>query len=248
MRGSSGLAEHLSFLVTILAGHTAVQGSLYLFILILNLLCLFDALKTCTLLTKMVHNPITTILVFARAAGREAPCESSSKARITVISASANQGAAVIKRKIALAAVVCSSLTQLGDCNLVLNLLAPSIAQELVSSKILRSSVLRFMFICFVIPQRCLNVDENWVHCAICLQVNYPSLSSVHSFLCAVAVLVTDKRSDSSALPEALLEILPRCVCEFLIALFMVSDQSAFDNCLILSFREFLVYMNVRSA
>lgn len=58
---------------------------------------------------------------------------SSSKARITSISASGNQGAAMIRRKIALAGVVCSSLTQLGDCNLVLNLLGPSIVQELVS-------------------------------------------------------------------------------------------------------------------
>lgn len=39
----------------------------------------------------------------------------------------------MIRRKIALAGVVCSSLTQLGDCNLVLNLLGPSIVQELVS-------------------------------------------------------------------------------------------------------------------
>lgn len=69
------------------------------------------------------------------------------------------------------------------------------------------------------------------------LQVSYPSLCSMYSFLCAVAVLSTDKRSDSSVLPEALQEILPRCVAEFLIALFKVSNQSASDICLTLRFR-----------
>lgn len=54
----------------------------------------------------------------------------------------------------------------------------------------------------------------------------------MHSFLCAVAVLSMDKRSDSSGLPEALQEILPRCVAEFLIALFKVSNQPASDVCL----------------
>jgi len=139
MRGSSGLAEHLSFLVTLLAGHTTAQ------------------------------------------AGRESLAGSSSKARITSISASGNQRAAFVRGRIALSGVVCSSLTQLGDCNLVLNLLAPSLLPELVS---------------------------------------YPSFCSVHSFLCAVAVLSTDKRSDSSVLPEGLQEILPKCVAEFLISIF----------------------------
>lgn len=150
MRGSSGLAEHLSFLVTLLAGHTTAQ------------------------------------------AGREALAGVlSSKARIKSISASGNLREATIRRKIALAGVICSSLTQLGDCNLVLNLLGSSIQQELVRS---------------------------------------PSLGSVHSFLCAVVLLSTDKRSDSSDLPEALQNILPQCVAEFLIALYKCETPAGGDD------------------
>ena len=59
--------------------------------------------------------------------------------------------------------------------------------------------------------------------------MKFPSLGSIHSFLCAVAVLSTDKRSDSSDLPKALQNIIPQCVAEFLIALFKVSSESASD-------------------
>lgn len=84
---------------------------------------------------KGVCSPISYTLVFVRAAGREALAGVlSSKARIKSISASGNLREATIRRKIALAGVICSSLTQLGDCNLVLNLLGSSIQQELVSS------------------------------------------------------------------------------------------------------------------
>ncbi|KAG0590671.1 hypothetical protein KC19_1G118100 [Ceratodon purpureus] len=149
MRGSSGLAEHLSFLVTLLAGHTTAQ------------------------------------------AGREALAGVlSCKARIKSISESGILGETIVRRKIALAGVVCSSLTQLGDCNLVLYLLGPSIQKELV---------------------------------------RFPSFDSVHSFLCAVAVLSTDKRSDSSDLPEALRTIIPQCVAEFLIAFFKCESLAGGD-------------------
>lgn len=61
---------------------------------------------------------------------------SSSKNRINLIVASGNQGT-YVRRKIAVAGVVSNCLTQLGDCNLVLNLLGPSIQQELVSSELI---------------------------------------------------------------------------------------------------------------
>nr|XP_024366973.1 testis-expressed protein 10-like isoform X2 [Physcomitrium patens] len=141
MRGSSGLVEHLSFLMTLLAGHTSAQE-------------------------------VSTEKESLAGA-------SSSKNRINLIVASGNQGT-YVRRKIAVAGVVSNCLTQLGDCNLVLNLLGPSIQQELI---------------------------------------RYPSVGSVYSFLCATAVLSTDNRSDKYVLPEALEEVLPQCMAEFLIAL-----------------------------
>jgi hypothetical protein len=135
-----------------------------------------------------------------------------------------------MRRKIALAGVVCSSLTQLGDCNLVLNLLGPSIQQELVSLGTWVPVMLCAR--CHTLPS-CydpqlwigeLNIltIKGWIHYHVLLQVKFPPFGSVHSFLCAVAALSSDKRSDSSDLPEALQNITPQCVAEFLIALFKV--------------------------
>lgn len=58
---------------------------------------------------------------------------SSFKARIKGLTASEDLGESLKSRRRVISGVVCFSLSELGDCNLVLTLLGPWIQQELVS-------------------------------------------------------------------------------------------------------------------
>lgn len=55
------------------------------------------------------------------------------------------------------------------------------------------------------------------------MQASTSVLETIHSILSAVAVLTTDRRSDTSSLPEVLRKSLPLHVAEFLMSLSLVT-------------------------
>ena len=55
------------------------------------------------------------------------------------------------------------------------------------------------------------------------MQAKASVLETIHGILSAVAVLTTDRRSDTSSLPEVLRESLPQHVAEFLMSLSLVT-------------------------
>lgn len=55
------------------------------------------------------------------------------------------------------------------------------------------------------------------------MQVGTSVLETIHGILSAVAGLTTDRRSDTSSLPEVLRESLPQHVAEFLVRLSLVT-------------------------
>lgn len=55
------------------------------------------------------------------------------------------------------------------------------------------------------------------------MQVRTSVLETIHGILSAVAGLTTDRRSDTSSLPEVLRDSLPQHVAEFLVRLSLVT-------------------------
>jgi len=162
IRGSLGLPEHLSFLLTLLSGHISAQAG------------------------------ASHAVVIGGSTELLSPTKEVTSKDINLLESLGEESR---RRQMVVAGVVCACLVQVGNKKLVLQLLGPTIHQEL---------------------GRCTTVEV------------------AHSFLRVISVLsLTDRKNNSSSfLPDNLREMLPQCVCNFLISVALVdSVQSKTTLC-----------------